>query len=553
MIGDGVMRSMFNLKRSEHGALLFLLVPVLGSIPHPGFAQERVDKPPGSSDRSSLPSDSPLTWAKEVVWYDLVVSRFSNGDPKNDQLPNATAPPKTLRGPGDLQGAREMFPYLKALGINTLLISEVFAIREDVDPPMLDLEHVRADVGTTPKNSDPTGESNEIDLPEPARHDRALMDFLDAAHQTDFRVVLTLPLSQAYLPVEPSEAAAFLVKACSRWMKQGNQGGGVDGWLVQSPERLPQEAWSKWCAAMRDLNRRALLMVDAEREADSWISLELFDTGVDRKTPELIRRYLGRRDASLSCAQFKEQLLASTSVPLQRTTLRPLGSAGTNRLFNELSIVPTRASETSDKLVLSSNDKIGLARWRLAVTMQFFLPGAPVIFQGDEAALPATPKHGVVPPIAWHDGGRGIWIPAGDLDDKLSLSKWLIERRAIHAALRDGAFQWILCRDEDRVLAFSRERPGEKVILVIHDGDAPVDVILSAARPGQMVGVLTPHFQSVAPVRPPKDDGGKRAPPPIKPLQLAGSRQFADSDGHIRLRMEPMSATVVVIHDEAPK
>ncbi|TLM87951.1 hypothetical protein [Hymenobacter jeollabukensis] len=44
-------------------------------------------------------SQLPPAWAKDVVWYQIFVERFSNGNPKNDPTP-ATMAPSFLAPPG---------------------------------------------------------------------------------------------------------------------------------------------------------------------------------------------------------------------------------------------------------------------------------------------------------------------------------------------------------------------------------------------------------------------------------------------------------------------
>lgn len=86
-------------------------------------------------------------WARDAVWYQIMLDRFDNGDAMNDP-PNArpwtsawreTSPWESEGGQtfwewavfsrhygGDLEGLRRRIPYLKSLGINAIYLNPVF-------------------------------------------------------------------------------------------------------------------------------------------------------------------------------------------------------------------------------------------------------------------------------------------------------------------------------------------------------------------------------------------------------------------------------------------
>jgi alpha-amylase len=70
----------------------------------------------------------PADFRDEVI-YELVIDRFANGDPSNDELEGARIDPSNLarHQGGDLRGIREHLDYLEHLGVTTLWISPVVA------------------------------------------------------------------------------------------------------------------------------------------------------------------------------------------------------------------------------------------------------------------------------------------------------------------------------------------------------------------------------------------------------------------------------------------
>lgn len=115
---------------------------------------------PGFAQNVSVPFNQPPPWAKEVIWYQIFVERFYNGDKSNDPKPeNIQIPPLQLMAPtgwkvtpwtsnwyqqepwekkigkpfhevlqyrrygGDLQGVLDKLDYLQDLGVTALFMN----------------------------------------------------------------------------------------------------------------------------------------------------------------------------------------------------------------------------------------------------------------------------------------------------------------------------------------------------------------------------------------------------------------------------------------------
>jgi hypothetical protein len=536
---SGVRR--FGAASAASAAMVMTCVVAAFAQPDPSAMRQTDDAALPLALQKISDGETARRWAQDAVWYHIVVSRFCNEDPTNDP-PVEFDPPldHVLTGPGDIRGLHAQLPYLKLLGVNTLLLSDVFAVRHDVRPPALDLFHVRPELLSKPaeKDAHKTGAPPSA----PASGDEILLAFLEDARSLGFRVVFHVPLEQTWLPDDAAEAIGHLTAACAKWTRNNAGGRGVDGWMIRSPQRLPANAWMKWCAKLRDSYPTVLLVADEPGEVDAWTQDGLFDVAVDHRTGELVRRYLAVPHGGLSC-----QKLANEFNTLKGGRAAPifLGSPMTSRLMDELSREPDRHDALSEKTPIDSERDAPLARWRLALAIQFFLPGAPAIFAGDEYGLRGHSRFGSVPPMIWRNEKSGRSLPAGDVDRHLPWLRWLIERRDIHRPLRHGSFEVVLCDDKRHVLAISRELPGEKVILVTNAGPERAEVVLPVARPRQLVGVLTPRWDQEAKGSPAKPAGHTGLPS----IRLGGSRQFADGGGHVRLRLAPMSVSVVLVRE----
>jgi hypothetical protein len=128
-----------------------------------------------------------------------------------------------------------------------------------------------------------------------------------------------------------------------------------------------------------------------------------------------------------------------------------------------------------------------------------------------------------------------------------ALVQWLHHLRESYPVLRQGGFRRVLMDDANKVLAFARSMPDEEVVLVMNYGDAKQLVMLPAGKPGQLVGVRSPHLKSPRGAKKPMDTRSPDSEFP--PLSVAGARQFVGPEGKIRMWLDPMSVRVVFLNE----
>ncbi len=147
-------------------------------------------------------------WAKHAVWYQVLVSRFRNGDPANDPWPcvpwtwNWSKPfakeaePKGFyrhiwhrRYGGDIAGLREKLPYLRDLGVNALYLMPVFTAESEHKYDTSDYRHIDDTYGVKGALSQVAGETDDPATWRWSASDRVFLDFIGEAHRQGFRVI----------------------------------------------------------------------------------------------------------------------------------------------------------------------------------------------------------------------------------------------------------------------------------------------------------------------------------------------------------------------------
>ena len=152
-------------------------------------------------------------WAKDAVWYQLVLDRFRNGDAAND--PDPVRPwtsewftPSPWEGRdgqtfyqnfvydrfygGDLAGLEEKLPYLKELGVNALYLTPIFKAPSYHKYDVQDYRHIDDGFGTRGDYENVTAREDLLDPRtwQWTESDRRFLALLQKAHEMGFKVIL---------------------------------------------------------------------------------------------------------------------------------------------------------------------------------------------------------------------------------------------------------------------------------------------------------------------------------------------------------------------------
>lgn len=176
------------------------------------------------------PFNAPPAWAKQVIWYQIFVERFYNGDPSNDPKPeNIDAPPINQVAPpgwqptpwthnwyekdawmkntgkpfnhivhnrrygGDLQGVIDKLDYLQDLGVTALFLNPVNDAPSMHKYDARNYHHIDVNFGP-----DPAGDNRIIAAENPAdpstwkwtSADRLFLKLVKEAHRRGMRIIM---------------------------------------------------------------------------------------------------------------------------------------------------------------------------------------------------------------------------------------------------------------------------------------------------------------------------------------------------------------------------
>ncbi|WP_226580661.1 alpha-amylase family glycosyl hydrolase [Halobacillus litoralis] len=408
-------------------------------------------------------------WAKEAVIYQVFVDRFRDGSEKNNTSVDADAPlDERLKGwmGGDLQGVIEKIDYIDDLGVNTLWISPIY------EGPYSHGYHP-----TDFMNIDPRFGSNDL-----------MKELVKEAHKREMRVVYDLVpnhtsnqheffqdalekgetsvyydwytfikwpdeyetfYSVKELPElnndNPETRAYMLDEVVPFWMEEI----GVDGFRLDYAKGPSQSFWVDFRHKVKSLDSDAFIF------GEIWDSLETIDS------------YTGKLDGAID---FETQSAIYEAF---------INDGSMNQLGDSLeTIYETYGDEYIGATFLDSHDMPrfiyeadgDVTTMKNAAALQFALPGAPIIYYGDEVGLSQSGDHNDVK--EWKDRyyrEMMIWDKDKQNKDLKSHYKTLIDARDDHPALTHGDFKVIY--SDDDILIFERSEPNDKVVTVINKGE----------------------------------------------------------------------------------
>lgn len=447
-------------------------------------------------------------WVKDAVFYQIFPDRFADGDPGIDPAnvqPWGTPPTSWGFQGGDLKGVHQRLDYLQDLGVTGLYFNPIFQSTSNHRYNTTDYYQIDPRLGTV--------EEFQALLREVHRRGmRLLLDgvfnhcgrgffaFNDVLENeshsayTDWFHIRRFPLN-AFGPgdaenyqgwwkfkslpkfnTDNPQVRRYLIDVGRHWVQQG-----IDGWRLDVPNEIDDDSfWAEFRQAVKAANVEAYLVGEIWDGDPRWVGPGHFDGLLQYPLRDIILAHLA--SGTLKPSEFARRAVELLSRYSPETTLAhylPLGSHDTERLRT-----------------VCGRD---VARTRLSLLFQFFYPGAPGIYYGDEIGL---------------EGGR-------DPDSRRAFpwdeSKWdlrlrkfvqdLISIRRRLTCLRRGQFLSLMADDASGSSVFARTFQAEAAVLALNASGkrqrlrVPVAAIgltagqvLHAAIGGQEVPVRDDHI-----------------------------------------------------------
>ncbi len=447
------------------------------------------------------------SWLHESVFYQIFPDRFADGQPESNPQPHEyeyrghrphtyaweTAPdpdqPVSLAFyGGDLPGITAHLDYLQALGVNVLYLNPIFTAYSNHKYDVADYDHVDPHFG---------GNEALVELAE-ALHSRGMKYILDIVpnhcgywhpwfqtartdanapeaafftfhnHPEDYESwlgVWSLPKLNYQSEELRGRVYAYDSAVFRQWLREPFL---ADGWRVDVANMLGRQGAIQLGVEINQGIRRAVKETNPEAYL---VGENFFDASAQLQGDQLdgVMNYMGftlplwhwLHHYHLNAHGLAEAITASVPYPtgsLIATWQDRLASVPwviTLQQYNQLDSHDVPRIRT----IVGEND----ALHRLAVIVQFTMPGLPALYYGNEI--------GLVNDAHLAQRGCMVWDESRWDQDLLAFHRQLITLRRQSPVLQTGGFQVLLV--EPDTFAYQREGDRGRVLVIAHRHETP--------------------------------------------------------------------------------
>ncbi|MCW8850564.1 MAG: alpha-amylase family glycosyl hydrolase, partial [Melioribacteraceae bacterium] len=286
-----------------------------------------------------------------------------------------------------------------------------------------------------------------------------------------------------------------------RWMdpnQDGDPSDGIDGWRLDVAEMVKHEFWKKFRTWVKDINPDAYITGEIwwddwnnnkMMNADPWLKGDQFDAVMNYRFTRAVKHFISDKSTRISASAFADSINnIRKDYNLENTyaLMNLLGSHDAERLASMIvnpdhwydhGAVPSQRE--SFDVRKPNAEEIQLQK--IMVGIQMTMPGAPMIYYGDEAGMWGGDDPDCRKPMVWADKVYetetthpfGKKRPADDVLFNLDLFNWykqFIEIRMNNEVLRIGSLDFIESGDDD-ILIYKRTLDENSIAVIINNSN----------------------------------------------------------------------------------
>ena len=449
---------------------------------------------------------------RDDVIYLIMPDRFSDGDPSNN-MPKGATPgtfdrnaPKAYHG-GDLKGIQDHLPYLKDLGVTTLWLNPIFD-NDNVSETYhgygaTDLYAVEDHFGTLPEFQQLVAAAHQqgikilLDMvpnhvgpnhpwaasqPAPGWLHGTTADHINTdydyppvtdphAVEKNYRSALDGWFANILpdLAQENPLVAQYLVQNAYWWMETG----GVDGFRIDTFPYVPRTFWTTYLQGLQKTYPNFFAVGEVYNSEPPVVS---YFAGGHKGFDGIDTHLTTPFDFPMNSA-IREVVNHGASAKKIVDVLRQ------DRLYPHPELLVTFIGNHDMPRFLTDAGG-STAKLKLGLSLLANLRGIPQIYSGDEIAM-----SGGEDPDNRHDfpGGflgdpHSAFTAAGRTPQEQEVFahvQTLLQLRREHPALREGQQKHVVVSDD--YYLFTRETPGERLLVVFYKGESAKDITVDLA------------------------------------------------------------------------
>jgi len=275
-----------------------------------------------------------------------------------------------------------------------------------------------------------------------------------------------------------------------RWMDpngDGDPSDGIDGWRLDVPDNVRMPFWAEWSRLVKSINPDAYISGELWDEAPEWLNAKMFHAQMNYPFIKTTLDWLsnGRLKPSGFDSEIK-RLLSLYPYQVNLVQMNLFDSHDTDRAVSMLAnpgrnydkrnrLNPADTGDYNPSYHGGKPDKKFYEKLKFVSAVQFTLPGAPMIWYGDEAGMWGSDDPFCREPMIWkekrYDDKNKVFIP-----DLFEHYRKLIAIHNTYPALKYGVYESVISDDENDILVYARRLGKERVYVVVNNSARPRDV-----------------------------------------------------------------------------
>ena len=408
-------------------------------------------------------------WAANKVVYQIFPSRFATTQPVDKELwyKAPITPMDDLHG--NLRGIIEHLDYIKDLGIDVVYLTPIFKSNSCHKYDTIDYYQVDPSFGTTEDLKELVQKSHERGMKvvldavynHTGREFFAFQDILEKGEKSkylDWYFIDELPPRGEWgeipnfkcfgyyggmpkLNLKNPEVEKYITDVACYWIKECD----IDGWRLDVGDEISHFFWKNFRKAIKAVKKDMLIIGEIWHYAGDFLEGDEWDTVMNY--PFYLNLIDLLADEKINVSQFVQNLgylkgrLNKKCYPL---------------MWNLID-----SHDTARFLHLCHDNK---KKQHLAAAFQLLLPGMPMVYYGDEYAMPGANDP---------DCRRGMYWDEEYQDKEMyNWYKKLMQIRKAHACIVEGEMIETITNDDDDTIVMIRKNGEETIAMFFNCGSS---------------------------------------------------------------------------------
>ena len=403
-------------------------------------------------------------WAANKVVYQIFPSRYAASQPVDKELWYKAPITFTDNLHGDIRGIIDHLDYIRDLGIDVIYMTPIFKSDSSHKYDTIDYYQIDPSFGTAEDLRELVQKAHQHGMKvvldavfnHTGRDFFAFKDILENKEKSkylDWYFIDKFPLDtepgqtpnfkcfgyyggMPKLNLKNPEVEKYVTDVACYWLKECD----IDGWRMDVGDEISHYFWKHFRRAVKAVKKDALIIGEIWHYAGDFLEGDEWDTVMNYPF------YLNLID-----------LLADEKIDVSRF-IQNLGymKGRLNKKCYPLMWNLIDSHDTARFLHLCNNKQ----KQHLAAAFQLLMPGMPMIYYGDELAMPGANDPDCRRGMYWDEEYRD--------NEMLEWYKRLIQVRRTHACIVEGELAETITRDEDGTIVLIRKNTEETVALIFN-------------------------------------------------------------------------------------